>query len=115
MNKSSDESSLTPLIIDLPQDSADYFEILGKTKAVTMRSGFVTLKPGQEVGSHNTDNYEELIVMLEGSGEVETQGVGRRPIAKGQAAYNPPYTQHNVINNGSAPMKYIYIVARAFE
>jgi quercetin dioxygenase-like cupin family protein len=115
MNKSDSESSLKPLVIDLPQDSDDYFEILGKTKAVTMRSGLVTLQPGQEVGTHSTDNYEELIVMLEGSGEMEIEGVGRRTIAKGQAAYNPPHTQHNVINTGSALMRYIYIVARAFE
>ena len=113
MNKPDAKPSLTPLVIDLPQDSADYFEILGKTKAVTMRSGLVTLQPGQEVGSHNTENYEELIIVLEGSGEVETEGIGRRPIAQGQVAYNPPHTQHNVINTGSALMRYIYIVAKA--
>jgi quercetin dioxygenase-like cupin family protein len=112
MNKHHTHSSLTPLIIDLPQGGTDYFEILSKTKAVTMRSGLVTLKPGHEVGSHNTEDYEELIVMLEGSGEVETEGIGRRPIAKGQVAYNPPHTQHNMINSGSAVMRYIYIVAR---
>jgi len=112
MNKPDAHSSLTPLVIDLPQGSTDYFEILGKTKAVTMRSGLVILKPGHEVGSHNTENYEELIIVLEGSGEVETEGVGRRPIAKGQVAYNPPHTQHNMINTGSAAMRYIYIVAR---
>ena len=113
MSKSETESSLTPLIIDLPLDKTDYFEILGKTNAVKMRSGLVTLKPDAEVGSHDTEDYEELIVVLEGSGEVETAGVGRRKVTQGQVAYNPPHTQHNVINTGAMLMRYIYIVSKA--
>jgi len=100
-----------PLIIDLPAGSSDYFEIIGKSLTVTLQSGLVTLQPGQDIGSHNTENYEELIVVLKGHGEVETDGFGRRKITKGQIAYNPPQTQHNVYNVGSGILRYIYIVA----
>lgn len=103
----------TPLIINLPDEYSDHFEILDKSQAVAMQSGLVTLQPGQDVGSHNTENYEELIVVLEGDGEVETDGFGRRKISKQQVAYNPPHTQHNVYNTGSKPLRYIYIVAKA--
>jgi quercetin dioxygenase-like cupin family protein len=102
----------TPLIVNLPDEYKDHFEILNKSQTVTMQSGLVTLLPGQDVGSHNTENYEELIVVLEGNGEVETDSFGRRKISKQQVAYNPPHTQHNVYNNGSKPLRYIYIVAK---
>jgi len=104
--------SLKPLVIDLPLDKTDYFEILGRGDAATMRSGLVTLQPGRDVGSHSTDDYEEILVVLEGSGVIETAGNGRQSIKRGQAAYNPPHTQHNVINTSSGILKYIYIVAR---
>ena len=102
-----------PIVIDLPLDKPDYFEILNKSNAVKMRSGMVTLKPGENCGAHNTEDYEELIVVLEGSGEVETVGVGRRPIRYGQVAYNPPETEHNVHNTGGNDLRYIYIVSKA--
>jgi quercetin dioxygenase-like cupin family protein len=113
MTNSNSETYLKPLVIDLPLKADDYFEILGKKNASRMRSGLVTLQSGGEVGSHNTEDYEELIVVLEGSGEVETAGVGRRPLAYGQTAYNPPHTQHNVINTGTGILRYIYIVSKA--
>jgi quercetin dioxygenase-like cupin family protein len=113
MNSSDPQASLPALVIDLPLSATEYFEILGRKNAARMRSGLVTLKPGAEVGSHNTDDYEELIVVLEGAGEVETAGVGRRKLAHGQVAYNPPHTQHNVINTGKELLRYIYIVSKA--
>ena len=102
-----------PLIISLPGNEQEYFEILGKEHASVLRSGLVTLQPGQDVGSHNTESYEELIVILDGEGELETDSAGRTKIAKGQIAFNPINTQHNVINTGKTPLKYIYIVAKA--
>ena len=102
-----------PLIIDLPINHSSYFEILGQEQALSLRSGLVTLQPGQDVGAHNTESYEELIIVLEGEGELETELTGRIKIAKGQIAFNPTNTQHNVISTGKTPMKYIYIVARA--
>ena len=99
-------------IINLPLANDDYFEIFNKDNAVNFRSGLVTLEPGKEVGSHNTEDYEECIIVLEGEGEIETEGAGRRPISHGQVGYNPPHTQHNVINTGNRKMKYIYLVVK---
>src|SRR5512139_1998179 len=105
--------NLKPLIISPPNDLNDYFEILGKSASAKMRSGLVTLMPGQDVGAHNTKNYEELIIVLNGEGQIEAGTEGRRKISGGQIAYNPPNTEHNLFNTGITPLRYIYVVSEA--
>ena len=98
--------------MSLPQGGTEKVAaILDSTKSVRMRSGFVTLRPGENVGSHNTGQHEELLVILDGSGEVEAQDLGRKSIEKGMVVYIPPNNQHNVYCAGSSPLEYIYIVA----
>ena len=94
-------------------DNSDYFEILGKADAISLRSGFVTLLSGREVGWHNTEKYEELLIVLNGYGKLLAKGYPDADIVSGQVAYNPPETQHNVVNTGTEPLRYIYIVAPA--
>jgi quercetin dioxygenase-like cupin family protein len=101
------------LVIDLPLDRTDYFEILDGSNAVQMRSGLVTLRPGEDCGSHSTEDYEELIVVLEGCGQIESEGKNSRQISKGQVAYNPPETVHNMRNTGTELLRYVYIVSKA--
>jgi len=96
-------------------ETHEYARLLSKEEGVRMRSGLVTLEPGKDCGWHSTDNYEELIICLAGAGEVETEGTGRRPITAGQYAYNPPDLRHNVFNTGTALMRYIYVVAPAYD
>jgi len=96
-------------------ETHEYARLLSKEEGVRMRSGLVTLEPGKDCGWHSTDNYEELIICLAGAGEIETEGTGRRPIAAGQYAYNPPDLRHNVFNTGTALMRYIYVVAPAYD
>ncbi|MFO0836911.1 MAG: cupin domain-containing protein [Phycisphaerae bacterium] len=76
-----------------------------------MRSGLVVLSPGAECGEHTTGAHEELIVCLEGDGEIDAEGLGTARLAAGQVAYNPPNTRHNVRNTGKAPMRYVFVVA----
>lgn len=102
-----------PFIVSLPSDGSSYYEIIKNPPSVTMRSGLVTLKTGEEVGWHSTKNHEELIVILEGSGDVKAEGIGDFSVSKGQVVYMPPETPHNVINPNHEPLKYIFIVARA--
>jgi mannose-6-phosphate isomerase-like protein (cupin superfamily) len=96
---------------ELPTDGSEYFEILGKSNAERLRSGLVTLMPGRDVGWHSTETYEELLVILNGCGKLLSKGHADMDIACGQIAYNPPQTEHNVINTGPEPLRYIYIVA----
>ena len=77
-----------------------------------MHSGMVVLQKGENVGSHSTGPYEEVLVILEGSGEVEADGFGRKEVEKGCIAYIPPETRHNVFNPGEQELRYIFIVAK---
>jgi len=43
---------------------------------------------------------------------VEAEGAGRKPVKKGEVAYNPPHTVHNVYNVNDELLKYIYVVAK---
>jgi mannose-6-phosphate isomerase-like protein (cupin superfamily) len=99
-----------PFSVLLPSDR-DYVEILGDGKGLVLHSGRVRLLPGQDCGRHSTGNHEELIVVIEGEGELEVDGVGRTQIRSGMVAYNPPQTEHNVFNTGTQPLAYIYVVA----
>ena len=110
--ESRSEKARVPFVLQLAQSGSEKVtSILDSTKSVQMRSGLVTLRLGENVGSHNTGEREELLVILDGHGEVETQGLGKERISKGMVAYIPPNNQHNVYCTGSSSLKYIYIVA----
>jgi len=99
-----------PFIRELPVGGG-YVRLLEEGQSVVMRSGLVTLQPGENCGWHSTEDYEELIICLAGAGEVETDSGGRRLIRANHYAYNPPHTRHNVYNTGTEPLRYIYVVA----
>jgi len=80
-----------------------------------MRSSRIILKKGEESGFHSTDNYEEFIIILTGSGYAESESGEKSPVREGQALYIPPYTKHNISNPESEQLIYIYVVARAYE
>lgn len=113
MNTVADQSkNLLPFVLSLPVDGIKYHEILKSTQSATMQSGLVNLQSGQDVGSHTTGKHEELLVILEGIGEVELEGFSRQRIQKGCIVYIPPATQHNVFNVDTLPLRYLYIVSR---
>ncbi len=97
----------------LPLDSTEYFQILGENQTKTMRSGLVSLKPGENVGEHSTKGYEEMLIILNGKGVAEIIDMERLNIEKGQIVYIPPNTKHNVFNNSNSVLQYIYVVAKA--
>jgi mannose-6-phosphate isomerase-like protein (cupin superfamily) len=104
---------LQPKTVVLNLDSSSYQEIFeGPPATMGMHSGLVTLKPGETVGHHNTNSYEEMIVVLSGNGEVTFEKGGTLKIKYGVIAYCPPNTEHDVKNTGSVPLKYIYIASK---
>ena len=105
------EPSDKAFVRSLPGEGA-YAPLLMPPDSAGMRSGLVALQPGDDCGEHNTDQHEELIICLEGAGIVEA-GDRRQTLSKGQVAYNPPHTLHNVLNTGTVPMRYIFVVAPA--
>lgn len=104
-----------PFSIMLPNNLNKYTELLKPPRTITMRSGLVRLNPGQDVGLHSTKQNEEMLVILEGQGEVGLEGQAPLKISGGQVAYVPPMTKHNVRNKGTVPLKYIFIVSKAID
>ena len=83
----------------------------GPGLAQGMRSGVVSLEPGHAVGRHSTAAREELIVVLEGSGELVVAGGDSLALEAGGGAYVPPEQEHDVVNTGTGPLRYVYVVA----
>jgi quercetin dioxygenase-like cupin family protein len=102
-----------PKLITLNLDSTTYQELFdGPPATVGMYSGLVTISPGETVGHHNTENYEEMLVILSGEGEMIFEKGMPVKLKYGMVAYCPPYTEHDVKNTGSIPLKYIYIASK---
>ncbi len=76
-----------------------------------MRSGLVVLQSNQSVGKHSTGEHEELLVILEGKGEMIFKDGSTLPVEAQHALYCPPETEHNVRNTGAGILRYVYIVA----
>lgn len=103
-----------PKIVKLDTKTDDYQRVLGgPPETVTMHSGLVVLAPGKSVGIHNTEKYEEVLVILEGQGEMRITGGPTMALEVNTVAYCPPRTEHNVVNTGEGRLRYLYIVAIA--
>ena len=108
-----ESDKLEPFVKELDAGGELHLPLLTAENARRMRAGMVTLGAGEECGRHSTEAYEELLIILEGSGEAELEGHGAFAVAAGQVAYIPPHTHHNVRQRGDRPLRYVYVVAPA--
>lgn len=111
------EKKSNPLrVISLDTRGEKSINILRKGEnSIVLHSGFVTLKKGESVGKHNSESYEELIIVIKGTGRFVTEGKEPLVIKEGEALYSPPFSEHNVINIGDEDLKYVYVVADTKE
>jgi mannose-6-phosphate isomerase-like protein (cupin superfamily) len=113
---SSAEDQPAPRIKVVPLDPGDqsYFLLLhGPPETKSFRSGLVTLAPGTSIGVHNSGTNEEMLVPLEGQGELRFSDHPPVLIKPGLITYAPAHSEHDVINTGSVPLRYIFITAKA--
>ena len=80
-----------------------------------MESGRVVLEPGREGERHSTKSYEEILVILQGAGELRVTGQGPLAIRAPGAVYVPPTTEHHVANTGAEPLIYVYVAAPTMQ
>lgn len=105
-----DKDILQPKLVTLNLDSSNYQQIFaGPPSTAGIHSGLVTLIPDKTVGHHNTDDYEEIIVVFSGEGEMIFGNGKSFSLKYGVIAYCPPHTEHDIKNTGAAPLKYLYI------
>ncbi len=100
-------------VIRLDRCQNDYLSLIKPPKSKALKSGLVTLGPNRQVGRHNTDNYEELLIILEGKGRVlvwNEKTVKIICVAANTVVYLPPFTEHDVCNNECPRLRYIYVV-----
>lgn len=100
-------------VVKADRSGQEYVRLLGgPPETYAMRSGAVTLQPGQTIGWHSTHANEEAIIVLEGEGTLILNEDQELPLQAGYVAYCPPGTEHDVKNTGSGVFRYIYVVAR---
>ena len=105
---------MKPFVLNLSENSDNKrTPILTDENANKMRSGMIVLQSGEEICAHNTNENEELIVVLEGIATVEIIGQLFLEVKSGSVAYLPSRTLHNVINRADSKLRYIYIVSQA--
>ena len=107
---SSQQQSYQPLSFHLDCAASDCPLLRGAPQTTGMRSGFVRLKPGESVGEHSTQEHEEALVVLQGEGKAEVEGRPAVLISSRMLAYIPPRSKHNVTNNGTKVLEYVYVV-----
>lgn len=78
-----------------------------------IKSGHVTLKEGEEIGEHSTNNLEEALIILKGSGRLIINREKGLDFEDNTVVYVPPETIHNVKNTGSGALEYIFITSNA--
>jgi mannose-6-phosphate isomerase-like protein (cupin superfamily) len=101
-------------VVPLEPGEQSYFLLLnGPPETRSFRSGLVTLAPGKSIGVHNSGINEEMLVPLEGAGELRFADHPTVLIKPGLITYAPAHSEHDVINTGAVPLRYIFITARA--
>ncbi len=96
--------------LDLAPAQVDQPLLTGPPQTSGMRSGSVLLRSGEAMHKHSTNDNEELLVFLGGRARVV---VGTEPVevGVGQVLYIPPHTEHEVHNDATEDVRYIFTVA----
>ena len=93
--------------------TTDYQSLLGgPPQTAGMEAGVIVLAPSKSVGKHSTKNFEEMLVILSGTGKLKITGGTSLVLKKNVVTYCPPNTEHDVVNTGKTPLRYIYIAAK---
>jgi len=102
---------LEPLLVELVGSERFQRLLAGIPSTAGMKSGYITLKPGESVGEHKTEAKEEAIIVLEGQAQVFCAGKVLFTVKERNLVYIPPGTDHDIKNNGSKPLRYVYVVS----
>ncbi len=86
---------LKPQLVRI-QGTERYQRLLaGVPSTAAMKSGAMTLQPGESVGEHKTEGKEEAILILEGKAEVYVAGELVFTAEQDSLVYIPPETNHD--------------------
>lgn len=86
--------------------------LTGAPQTITMEAGSVALAPTDSVGTHNTNRYEEIVLVFSGTGEMRVTGGAALRLTPNCLAYCPPFTEHDVVNAGGDTLRYIWLASK---
>ncbi len=102
-----------PCLAQFNNSTNNYQPLLqGPPQTVSMESGVVVLLPSKSMGKHSTKKYEEVLIILSGTGQMRITGGSTLLLKKNVIAYCPPNTERDVINTGKEPLRYLYVNAK---
>ena len=102
-----------PFAVQLSDTTSDYQRVFaGPPQTKSMHSGLVVLAPNKSVGKHSTKSYEEAIVVLSGTGQFRVVDGPTIELRANAVVYCPPNKEHDVVNTGTTPLRYLYIAAK---
>jgi quercetin dioxygenase-like cupin family protein len=86
----------------------DWFYLIGpiNSPAKNLAFGLAEFHPGETAPAHTHDAQEEIIYILEGTGDFIT-AEGVKPLTPGVAVFIPPGLQHQIIVKGGQPIKLV--------
>jgi quercetin dioxygenase-like cupin family protein len=96
-----------------PAPGVPYQPLIAPPATERTRMGYVLLEPGKSIGRHSTNDNEEFVVVLEGSGVFAVENGPSLKMAPNSVVYCPPNRFHNVTNTGTGPLRYFFIVPKA--
>ncbi len=88
----------------------EYNRIIKPPESRFLKSGRVTLGPGEEVGEHITEKREELIVILRGEAIIVKEDKSYK-LKEKSTFYIEEGINHNIINKTDSVLEYIFVVA----
>lgn len=99
-----------PLVVKFSGEGKYQRLLAGSPQTKGLKSGFVNLRPGEEIGIHSTEDREEAIIILNGKAVVYYENDNQLEVEANSVVYMPPNTKHNVKNAGQDLLSYIFVV-----
>ena len=86
----------------LTEENTDFRRVLYTGKNIQLV--LMSLKPGEEIGEEVHDDRDQFFRVEQGTGEVMIDDV-RTPVKSDDAIIVPAGAKHNVVNNGTEPLR----------
>jgi mannose-6-phosphate isomerase-like protein (cupin superfamily) len=74
--------------------------------------GWMTLQPGESIGSHAHNDNEDAYIIVSGTGEFTDTAGTVSPVSEGDITIARPGQSHALKNTGRAPLSFLDIVAK---
>jgi quercetin dioxygenase-like cupin family protein len=93
-------------LLNIKKSKGEFFKILAETPLSQV--GVMTIKPGGDSGPEDIHSGDQIIYIIEGEAEVETDGE-KHNLTEGMAGIIPAKAKHHIYNNGTKELFFLTI------